>query len=893
MNDPAHESIDTVHTQQLQDRKRKSAAVDHTDHTNPLCSSPASSLSKPFDWQQLESSSASSVNVDEYHDYNVQDEATPRPKRPRIDTDVSRPQRAQPPPPPPTHFSKVIILARNRRACSHSKTPDIHLRTAREKLKSSGANPPRHVKFGPPSLSKCPASGPGPSEGSLSRHWNLNCLAGGLNLLHCAEHCHPFVPSVYPPITRDTLRELDLDAILRNPQLRHDLLFDAGLQFRPTTSRRKREATDTYWAAIKRELSTGCTCFSFDEKSRHVVPEKCICASAAARVPGPEVHAVLAVSDRTPAHGQGQGAGQGQGQGMVWTVRMPSRIRPLIVELLEVILSIILPTPSAPSSPSSPSSQSSSPTSSSSSPTSPISPSGCTPTPTCTSRRLTPEHLSQITLLRAGLDPDLIQQELQHNLFDPSGLFRALGEILKSHCAPMRDASIDAMVEMAQMCKPGSGGGVDEALGAFRMCFEVLEVMKLDVANHQLSALRPFLIESAPEFELKTFGERHDRGELSLSTTRAWLSSARTKHSSQPLSLPLSPSVPLPSRHTTQLTIATALTDLLFYPPSSPPTSLPPLPTTTPINKGLPSIVPLPGYPETLFLDHSRVLLLTADVGDLMAVYVLLMLYRQLVFTSTGGNGVGRPKIEESEVEKLKKEIWEVGPQRLGLCFCKGHELDASSSALAAEVVSSSSSATEEINSRHAGHKDKDAEKWRKGMRDVILQVAWRAELTRNGVPFASSPSSPSSPSSSSSPSASASADVDMDTTTPSPSSTSAHTTIAPSEQLIRLANGWCESHLREGSPLCGLLRKRLRDAVYESVVASLAGAGAAGFGGNVGVGARPRSKDAGGASTSTGTNGLDALSAEITHLGQRIAKLAALHMWVYGSFYEQKGFFS
>lgn len=39
--------------------------------------------------------------------------------------------------------------------------------------------------------------------------------------------------SLIPPITKATLRELDLAEILRNPQLRHDSVFDPNLMFRP------------------------------------------------------------------------------------------------------------------------------------------------------------------------------------------------------------------------------------------------------------------------------------------------------------------------------------------------------------------------------------------------------------------------------------------------------------------------------------------------------------------------------------------------------------------------------------------------------------------------------------------------------------------------------------
>lgn len=39
--------------------------------------------------------------------------------------------------------------------------------------------------------------------------------------------------SLSPPITRTTLKELDLNEILRNPQLRHDVVHDPSLMFRP------------------------------------------------------------------------------------------------------------------------------------------------------------------------------------------------------------------------------------------------------------------------------------------------------------------------------------------------------------------------------------------------------------------------------------------------------------------------------------------------------------------------------------------------------------------------------------------------------------------------------------------------------------------------------------
>ncbi|KAG2106679.1 uncharacterized protein F5147DRAFT_774671 [Suillus discolor] len=59
-------------------------------------------------------------------------------------------------------------------------------------------------------------------------------------------------------INRQTLKGLDLDSIIRR-----NLLFDAGLQFRPTSGRHKHDLSDKYWSGIAQELQTGCTYVSF------------------------------------------------------------------------------------------------------------------------------------------------------------------------------------------------------------------------------------------------------------------------------------------------------------------------------------------------------------------------------------------------------------------------------------------------------------------------------------------------------------------------------------------------------------------------------------------------------------------------------------------------------
>jgi hypothetical protein len=230
----------------------------------------------------------------------------------------------------------------------------------------------------------------------------------------------------------------------------HDLLFDPGLQFRPTFSLRKRNIAESYWVAIVRELETGCTCTTLDAHGKPT-ERHCICSS----IPMPvDKHICV----HSPA-------------GNVTVVRMPSRLKPLLTELLEVLVSIIQPAtesrPPAASVASAPADAESSPS---------------TALPNLHPSLLHPhyqQNASHVSYLRSILDVDLIQQEIGHGLFDPSGVFQAIGEIIRCYCAPMRDHSVDQMVNIAKSCAPGGTGTKGDAVRAIRMCFEIMELMKL------------------------------------------------------------------------------------------------------------------------------------------------------------------------------------------------------------------------------------------------------------------------------------------------------------------------------------------------------------------------------------------------------------------------------
>lgn len=69
----------------------------------------------------------------------------------------------------------------------------------------------------------------------------------------------PSLPiDLLPPVNTTSLREIDLQEVFKNPQLRHDIVFDPLLQFRPNLDgergKRKRASTEHYWDLITAEL---------------------------------------------------------------------------------------------------------------------------------------------------------------------------------------------------------------------------------------------------------------------------------------------------------------------------------------------------------------------------------------------------------------------------------------------------------------------------------------------------------------------------------------------------------------------------------------------------------------------------------------------------------------
>ncbi|KAF9190913.1 hypothetical protein BGZ51_008062 [Haplosporangium sp. Z 767] len=418
--------------------------------------------------------------------------------------------------------------------------------------------------------------------------------------------------SLMLPITRETLRELDLLEIFKSPQIRHDIVFDPHLQFRPNFDGErglmKRREADRFWREVGVELNTR---------------RKILAARREATT------SMLSLAGLSSSNGSSRLIQQ-QAQQMCPLPKAVLLPR-LIDELREILLSL-LPAPSAAAA-----------TAASSNNQDGNNPAQPPPNP-------------ERALLMSTLDPDMLLQELDHGVLDVHALFRFLGDSLKGHCAPMRDALVESMVNIVV--------DGDEIVRGIRMCFEILEWMKLDIANHQLRTLRPWLLNNSVDFEQKYFTEYVARGGTIMRTRewfkRSWLHWVSVKqsvlgkspsHPPAPVqSSPLSrrPSL-APSSTTTSIETEASLTSTGQKKPLSPGLSVLSAKRRSSIvsadigenildgvvNEGLLEMIIKPrssihAMPETFELDHYRLVSFHNDFQDLTILCMLLILFRQL-----------------------------------------------------------------------------------------------------------------------------------------------------------------------------------------------------------------------------------------------------------------------
>lgn len=194
-------------------------------------------------------------------------------------------------------------------------------------------------------------------------------------------------------------------------------------------------------------------------------------------------------------------------------------------------------------------------------------------------------------------DLEFICGQLERGSFMQQPLVNWLGTLLKQTCAPARDAMVDDVV---RMCNEGS----ITVTRTLRMLFNVLEVMKLDCANHLLEKLRPFIVSTAFTREWQWFMLRIQKRVAKLSNTLEFFA---------PFSIQ--------GYHEKVLKLISSAS--MF-------------------SAGKVSI------PETFQMDVSRIIEIYNDIQDIGVMASLIMLFKQAC----------KNRQTKADMESIKKNLW-------------------------------------------------------------------------------------------------------------------------------------------------------------------------------------------------------------------------------------------
>jgi hypothetical protein len=286
--------------------------------------------------------------------------------------------------------------------------------------------------------------------------------------------------------------------------------------------------------------------------------------------------------------------------------------------------------------------------------------------------------------------------------------------------------------------------------------------------------------------------------------------------------------------------------------------SLPPSPTNTPPTSPVSpptTSFPVSSIPETLYLDKTRLSHIGSDAMDTTALYMFMLLFRQLVFSEPSEFSTPPSRIDQSDMIRLKREIRDIGPACLGTCF-----VSSKSSGIEAPPLSLQECI--------------DIEQRRNAVQDLVLQIAKRAsDLRRNKSGIVDGVPAPSST---------------FELVVPSP----------PDNSILNVAQRWADTNMEPGSTLSVFLHKRMRDVIFEEVVsltASWNGVGGKSISSELCPGVCAGTSMFFGANVSPTTTGhaagMDALTDEIRRLGEKIARLAIIHLNTHLPLYESDGF--
>lgn len=190
------------------------------------------------------------------------------------------------------------------------------------------------------------------------------------------------------------------------------------------------------------------------------------------------------------------------------------------------------------------------------------------------------------------LDDHLLIQQLNSKCFDFISFSNWICSIFKLHCAPMRDIWVDELNSLfIKACNDPNNINIDHLVEGFKTLFLILEAMKLDVANHQIRILRPLLCSSAVSFEKEYFKNAIKRNKINFTSSFIWFKKNANK---------------LNSSNTREI-LNYSILNLL-------------------------SCSNMCGqFPNTLNFDHTRLLLLRAEIRHVVCTKLCFILYKIMI----------------------------------------------------------------------------------------------------------------------------------------------------------------------------------------------------------------------------------------------------------------------
>lgn len=125
------------------------------------------------------------------------------------------------------------------------------------------------------------------------------------------------------------------------------------------------------------------------------------------------------------------------------------------------------------------------------------------------------------TVVSDRLDVEHIMQQIENGVCDLNDLGNWLAKVLKNHCAPMRDPLVDAMQK--EIRRGARDNRPEKLVSGLRQLMNILEAMKLDVANHQIRHMRALLIEDTINFQRRYNAHRILIGKINGPESKEWL----------------------------------------------------------------------------------------------------------------------------------------------------------------------------------------------------------------------------------------------------------------------------------------------------------------------------------------------------------------------------------